>query len=81
MAFIVIGALGYVWMGFWIFLYKKPSENKRVNDAELTYINQDADTDGDPKDANDEGPQISFMKCFTYKQTWSFIVGSGHLLI
>ena len=75
MAFIVIGALGYVWMGFWIFLYKKPSENKRVNDAELTYINQDADTDGDPKDANDEGPQISFMKCFTYKQTWSFIVG------
>lgn len=75
MAFIVIGALGYVWMGFWIFLYKKPSENKRVNDAELTYINQDAETDGDPKDANDEGPQISFMKCFTYKQTWSFIVG------
>ena len=75
MAFIVIGALGYIWMAFWIFLYKKPAENKRVNDAELTYINQDADTEGDPKEANDEGPQISFLNCFKYNQTWSFIVG------
>ena len=75
MAFIVIGALGYVWMAFWIFLYAKPNQNKRVNAAELTYINQDAETEGDPKDAHDEGPQISFWKCFTYRQTWSFIVG------
>ena len=28
MAFIVIGALGFVWMGFWVWLYKKP-ENER----------------------------------------------------
>ena len=75
MAFIVIGALGYIWMAFWIFLYKKPADNPRVNEVELTYINQDANTDGDPKDANDEGPQISFLKCFTFRQTWSFIVG------
>ena len=75
MAFIVIGALGYVWMGFWIWLYKKPNENPKMNDAERTYINQDADTDSDPKDANDEGPSISFLNCFTYRQTWSFIVG------
>ncbi|MCR4613305.1 MAG: MFS transporter [Bacteroidaceae bacterium] len=75
MAFIVIGALGYVWMAFWIFLYNKPEESKRVNGVELTYIKQDADTDGDPKDANDDGPQISFLRCFTFRQTWSFIVG------
>ena len=75
MAFIVIGALGYVWMAFWLWLYKKPNENPKVNKAELTYINQDADTEGDPKEANDEGPQISFLKCFTFPQTWSFIVG------
>lgn len=75
MAFIVIGALGYIWMVFWIFLYKKPSECSRVNEVELTYINQDAETDGDPKDAKDDGPQIGFLKCFTYKQTWEFIVG------
>ena len=75
MAFIVIGALGYVWMGFWLYLYKKPNQNPRVNDAELTYINQDVETDADPKDATDDGPAIGFLKCFTYRQTWSFIVG------
>ncbi len=38
MSFIIIGALGFVWMGFWIFLYKKPHENPKVNAAELAYI-------------------------------------------
>ena len=37
MAFIVIGALGFVWMGFWQVLYEKPSENAGVN-AEESHI-------------------------------------------
>lgn len=45
-AFIVIGALGFVWMGFWQVLYKKPAENPRVNAAELAYINQDGEAEG-----------------------------------
>ena len=75
MAFIIIGALGYVWMFLWVFVYDKPNKQKHVNAAELTYINQDAETEGDPKDAQDEGPAIGFLKCFTFKQTWAFIVG------
>src|SRR5690606_9953317 len=49
-SFIIIGALGFVWMGFWIFLYKKPHEHPRVNAAELAYIQQDdhADAAGVP---------------------------------
>lgn len=75
MAFVIIGALGFIWMGLWIFVYKKPNENPHVNKAELTYINQDADTEDNPADVVDEGPKISLMKLFTYRQTWSFIVG------
>ncbi len=75
MAFIIIGALGFIWMAGWVFLYDKPGKSAYVNDAELTYINQDTAADVDPKDAHDEGPQIPFGKCFTYRQTWSFIVG------
>ncbi len=74
-AFIVIGALGYVWMGFWIWLYKKPNQNPKVNEAELAYINQDALAEGEKAETDDEGPQISFLKSFTFRQTWSFIVG------
>jgi len=41
MAFIVIGALGFIWMGFWVFLYNDVKRNKHVNEAELAYIQQD----------------------------------------
>ncbi len=76
MAFIVIGALGYVWMAFWVFAYARPEDQKRVNKAELRYINQDAEAgeEAAAAAANDEKP-IGFLKCFSYRQTWSFIVG------
>ncbi len=76
MAFIVIGALGFVWMGFWIFMYKKPEEHPRVNKAELDYINQDsiAETAANNNVAKPE-KKISFIDSFKYKQTWAFAVG------
>lgn len=74
MAFIIIGALGYVWMGLWVFLYDKPEKNKHVNKAELTYIEQDDEAENANADVKEE-KAIGFGKCFTYRQTWSFIVG------
>ena len=76
MAFIIIGALGFIWMGLWMWLYEKPHKSSRVNQAELNYIEQDSDIAEvqDKKEAKEE-KTISFWKCFTYKQTWSFIVG------
>ena len=77
MSFIIIGALGFLWMGFWMWLYKKPSENARVNAAELEYINSDADADADVKvaGASAEGPKISYLKAFGLRHTWSLILG------
>jgi ACS family hexuronate transporter-like MFS transporter len=77
MSFIIIGALGFLWMGFWMWLYKKPSENSRVNAAELEYINSDADSEGDAKAAseNAEGPKISYLQAFKLRHTWSLILG------
>jgi ACS family hexuronate transporter-like MFS transporter len=40
-AFVVIGALGFIWMGFWVFMYDKPHKHRKVNQSELDYINQD----------------------------------------
>ena len=77
MAFIIIGALGFVWMGFWLFFYRKPAENRFVNAAELEYINQDGDEAQPNKQAekaNDE-PRISYLKAFSLKQTWSLVLG------
>ncbi|RZK92994.1 MAG: MFS transporter [Pedobacter sp.] len=76
MSFIIIGALGFVWMGFWVFYYKKPEANPKVNAAELAYINQD-DLLAEKNAAGEvvEEKKLSFAKCFSYKQTWAFVFG------
>ena len=76
MAFIIIGGAGFIWMFFWQWLYSKPAQSKFVNKAELDYVSQDdaEDAAAKPADGVEEQP-IPFLKCFTYRQTWSFIVG------
>ena len=83
MAFIVIGVLGFVWMGFWVFLYDKPEKSRFVNKAELGYIEQDMEEDArmaaketSGSEAGKDGKKgISFWKCLSYKQTWAFAFG------
>ena len=75
MAFIVIGALGFIWMGMWVFMYTTPDKSKHVNAAELAYIEQDKDEDGGIVKTEEEEKKIGFLQCFSYKQTWSFIAG------
>lgn len=76
MAFVVIGALGFIWMGFWVFMYSKPTESKHVNAAELAYINQDDEQEPQALANNsDQEKSIPLWECFRYKQTWSFITG------
>ena len=77
MAFIIIGLLGFVWMGFWVFIYKKPEAHPKVNTAELAYIHLDEDIKEKPEEKSKEvqTKKLSFIDCFKYKQTWSFAFG------
>ena len=78
MAFIVIGGLGFIWMGFWVFMYTAPAKSKHVNKAELEYIEQDKLEDGIASPATSEDTEekkMGFLQCFEYKQTWAFAIG------
>lgn len=79
MAFILIGLLGFIWMGIWIFVYDKPENNNRMNPAELEYINQDDITETTSLPNNDEpnvtGNKVTIRQAFKHKQTWSFTIG------
>lgn len=75
MSFIIIGALGFIWMGFWVFLYKKPETNRKVNAEELAYINQDEQLQVQVEVLPGNDQKLSFGKCFSYKQTWAFAFG------
>src|SRR5882672_7565029 len=65
-AFIITGALGFVWLVFWITLYRKPEEHPRVSRAELTYIQSD------PVELV---IKIPWARLLPHRQTWAFAAG------
>lgn len=76
MAFIIVGLIGFIWMGIWIWIYKPIEANKLVNESERNYIHQDdAAKSESTKEENVEGKKLSFIKCFGFKQTWAFAFG------
>lgn len=77
MAFLIIGALGFVWMFFWDRMYKKPQDSKYVNQAELQYIMQDSENESETEIKKEETTTIPFWHCFKYRQTWAFITGKA----
>ena len=75
MAFIIVGLIGFIWMGIWLFIYKPIAENPKVNDAERAYIQQD-DTELTPDEIEPENEsKLSFIECLGFKQTWAFAFG------
>ncbi|MEI7422199.1 MAG: MFS transporter [Prolixibacteraceae bacterium] len=61
-AFIGTGALGFIWLLFWIPMYRKPELNRRLTESERTYILQD-DLEPDTK-------KLPWKSIISYKQTW-----------
>lgn len=76
-AFIIIGALGFVWMGWWQWAYKKPKVHPKVNKAELDYILSDHDNVDGGAEASKaaDTKKISFKQAIGFKQTWAFAFG------
>src|SRR6266849_6452765 len=65
-AFLGIGALGFVWLVFWLLIYRKPEEHPRVSSAELNYIRSD------PQAA---AGKIKWAALLPLRQTWAFVLG------
>ena len=66
MAFIVTGMLGFVWLAFWIPLYRRPHEHPRVTPGELAHIQSD------PVEASATFPYSKLLK---RRETWAFAIG------
>ncbi|MFD1003663.1 MFS transporter [Ohtaekwangia kribbensis] len=73
-AFIIIGAIGFLWLLFWLTLYEKPEKQKRLSAAELNYINSDEDK-STPTQTVTPDEKVSWFQLLGYKQTWAFAFG------
>jgi len=65
-AFIITGALGFVWLVFWLLLYHKPESHPRISKGELAYIQSD------PPDRIES---VAWARLLPHKETWAFTIG------
>ncbi|MET7256564.1 MFS transporter [Dyadobacter fermentans] len=68
-AFLITGALGFVWLIFWWRFYELPAKQSRINKAEYDYIHSDNEAD-----TSKEAP-VKWLQLFKIRQTWAFVFG------
>lgn len=68
-AFLITGAIGFVWLIFWWRFYEVPARQKRINQAEYEYIHSD-----DEHETTNEAP-VKWLQLFKIRQTWAFVFG------
>ncbi|MFD1874104.1 MFS transporter [Hymenobacter bucti] len=75
-AFIITGALGFVWLVLWYTIYETPANSKRLSKAEFDYINADIPV-GLPAESVvvEEKPKTSWATLLGFRQTWAFVAG------
>lgn len=69
-AFVITGALGFIWLIFWYVLYEIPSRNKKVTPQEIAYIHSDNEAEEEETTGS-----IKWSRLLRLKQTWVFILG------
>ena len=65
-AFIGTGIIGFIWVGWWLAVYRHPEDHPRLKPAELAYIRSDP---------VDPPAKIAWGRLLTHRQTWAFAVG------
>jgi ACS family hexuronate transporter-like MFS transporter len=65
-AFIITGALGFIWLIFWLPVYRPPEKHPRLSPQELAHIKSDP---------AEPSAKISWARLIPHKQTWAFAIG------
>ena len=66
--FVVMGAVGLLWLLLWIPFYDEPQKTGRVSSAELEHIRSETD-------AGERKERMSWLSIMRHRQAWSFAVG------
>jgi ACS family hexuronate transporter-like MFS transporter len=69
-AFIITGAIGFIWLIFWWIFYEIPARQPRLGAAEYAYIHSDVD---EPSGENEQ--PVKWLQLFSVRQTWAFFFG------
>ena len=71
-AFVITGAIGFIWVVLWLKHYEIPSKHKKLLKPEYDYIHADKD---DIADEAKKDEKVSWIRLLGFKQTWAFVMG------
>ncbi|MDZ7262994.1 MAG: MFS transporter [candidate division KSB1 bacterium] len=71
-AFILTGAIGLLWLGFWSVFYEIPQKHRRLKKVEFEYIHSDMD---ETVTAENQSAPPGWWQLFLFRQTWAFLFG------
>ncbi|OGX81507.1 MFS transporter [Hymenobacter coccineus] len=74
-AFVITGALGFVWLLLWNKHYETPATHSKLSKAEFDYINADIPTGLPAEGVVEEKPKASWGRLLGFRQTWAFVIG------
>jgi MFS transporter, ACS family, hexuronate transporter len=66
MAFIATGMLGFIWLIFWLIVYRNPNDHPKLSKSELAYIRSD-----EPEAT----VKVRWLSLLGHRQTWAFLIG------
>ncbi len=76
MAYIITGAVGFLWLIFWFLLYNPPAKSKYLTKEEFDLIHEDdLVVHAAPSEDVALHENISWGRLFRYPQTWAFFWG------
>ncbi|MFN4086782.1 MAG: MFS transporter [Spirosomataceae bacterium] len=72
-AFILTGAIGFIWLILWWRMYDIPSRHPRVSPEELAYIERPEPEDIPAQEGEEKS--VRWVELLRFRQTWAFIAG------
>ncbi len=65
-AFVITGAIGFLWLALWYWLYDSPERYKGLSPAELAHIRSDPEERVTP---------VPWLGLINHRETWAFAIG------
>jgi ACS family hexuronate transporter-like MFS transporter len=77
MAFVFLGASGFVWIVFWLTFYQRPEKSRYISKADVLFIRTDDAPEIAFSATEENVGRVHWLELFRFPQTWGIVVSSA----
>jgi ACS family hexuronate transporter-like MFS transporter len=77
MAFILLGASGFVWIVLWLVFYQRPENSRYLSESDILFIRSDDAPEIVFSAAEGDAGRVNWLQLFHFRQTWGILISSA----